>query len=84
MKLLRSFFANIIGLPGCKNKKQSVLEIRTFFNIYIQIIKLLNKKLIKWKYIPMLFSDLVTPCFLDRILMSFQIGNNDVIVFLYS
>ena len=44
--------------------------------------KILNKKLIKWQYIHMLFSDLET-CSLYRILMSFQIGNNDVIVILY-
>ena len=61
-----TFFSNIIGLPKRRNKWKSVLEITKMY--YFQIIKLLNKKLIKLQYIPMLFSDLVKPCSFYQIL----------------
>ena len=32
--------ANIINLPGCKNKSKSVLEITKNFCFYIQILKI--------------------------------------------
>ena len=48
MKFLGSFFANIIGLAGRKNKRIFFLEITKHFYFHIQIIKILNKKWIKW------------------------------------
>ena len=41
------FFASVICLPGHKNKRKCILEITKMFYFYIQIIKILNKKLIK-------------------------------------
>ena len=78
MKIFWEFFANIISLPGHRNKRKSVLEITKMYYFYIHIIKLLNMKGIKW-----LFSDLVAPCSLYRILTSSRIGNDDVIVIVY-
>ena len=46
-KILSTFFANIISLPGHRNKRKSVLEITKMYYFKIQIIKLLNNKLIK-------------------------------------
>ena len=43
-EMFRTFFANTIGLPGCKNKRESVLEITKMFYFYVRIIKILNKK----------------------------------------
>ena len=50
------------------------------FGTFSWDVKIFNKKLIKWQYIPMLFSDLVTQCSLYQILMCFWIGNGDIIV----
>ena len=40
MKFLRYVFANSIGLPGLKNKKENVLEINKKFYFYIQILNM--------------------------------------------
>ena len=36
--IFRMFFANIIGLPGLRNKRKSVLEITKMYYFKIQII----------------------------------------------
>ena len=79
-KLCKSYvmiFVNIIGLPGHRNKKG-----KCFGNNKNVLFLNSNYKIIE-QHIPMLFLDLVTPCSLYRILMSFRIGNDDVIVILY-
>ena len=43
-EMFRTFLANTIGLPGYKNKRESVLEIPKIFYSYILIMKILNKK----------------------------------------
>ena len=37
-EIFRTFFDNVIGLPGHKNKRKSVLEIKTNYYFYILII----------------------------------------------